>query len=250
MKDKILIDNDGYIYLFKGHDLHTKDGFISKDIITKAKIGTKIKTNKEVEMTVLDASFLDKYRKIKRNAQIIPLKDIGFIAAEIGVGNNWIIVEAGAGSGGATAFFAHLCSQGHIYSYEIRDDHIKIVHNNLTFLNLNNVTIKKQSIYEGIEEKNVDLVLLDLPEPWLAVDNALVALKPGGYLISYSPCIPQVMDFVDKIRNTQGFFYLKTVVVNETEWDVLGRKVRPKSQSIGHSGFLTFVRKVWFLTPQ
>jgi tRNA (adenine57-N1/adenine58-N1)-methyltransferase len=86
--------------------------------------------------------------------------------------------------------------------------------------------------------------LLDLPEPWLAVEHALHALKHGGYMVSYSPCVPQVMDFVDKVRNTSGFLYLKTCIVSETEWDVLGRKVRPKSQSIGHSGFLSFVRKL------
>ncbi|MEK6920993.1 MAG: tRNA (adenine-N1)-methyltransferase [Nanoarchaeota archaeon] len=244
MKDKMLIDNEGYKYLFKGNDLHTKDGFISKDAITKAKVGAKLKTNKDVALTLLDAAFLDKYWKIQRNAQIIPLKDLGFIAAEIGLANDWTIVEAGAGSGGATGFFSHLCSHGQLYTYEIRDDYIKIVQGNLDFLGLKNVTLKKQSIYDGIEEKNVDLVLLDLPEPWLAVDHALAALAFGGYLVSYSPCVPQVMDFVDKIRNTPAFLYLKTAVIGETEWDVVGRKVRPKSQSIGHSGFLTFVRKI------
>lgn len=244
MKDKILVDGEGTKYLFKGNDLHTKDGFISKDAIIKAKVGTQLKTNKDIPLTVLEASFLDKYWKIKRNAQIIPLKDLGFIAAEVGVANDWTIVEAGAGSGGGTGFFAHLCSNGQIYTYEIREDYIKIVEENLAFLGLKNALLKKKSIYEGIDEKNVDMVLLDLPEPWLAVDHALAALKYGGYLVSYSPCVPQVMDFVDKVRNTPGFLYLKTCEIAETEWDVLGRKVRPKSQSIGHSGFLTFVRKI------
>ncbi len=244
MKEKLLINPEGYKYVFKGNDLHTSDGLLTKEAITKAKIGDVLTTNKDVPYTVLEPSFLDKYWKIKRNAQIIPLKDLGFIAAEVGLANDWTIVEAGSGSGGATCFFAHLCSNGKIITYELREDYVKIVQQNLTTLGLKNVEIKNKSIYEQIEEKNVDMVLLDLPEPWLAVEHALHALNHGGYLVSYSPCVPQVMDFVDKVRNTPGFMYLKTCIIAETEWDVLGRKVRPKSQSIGHSGFLTFVRKL------
>ena len=44
--------------------LHTKDGFVSKDAIIKAKIGTPLKTNKDTTLTVIEASFLDKYWKI------------------------------------------------------------------------------------------------------------------------------------------------------------------------------------------
>ncbi|MFA6888806.1 MAG: hypothetical protein WC254_04905 [Candidatus Woesearchaeota archaeon] len=244
MKEKLLINQEGYKYLFKGNDMHTSDGLFTKDVVAKAKIGDVLNTNKNIPYTVLEPSFLDKYWKIKRNAQIIPLKDLGFIAAEVGMSNDWTIVEAGSGSGGATCFFAHLCTTGKIYTYELREDYVKIVQGNLDFLSITNVEIKHKSIYEGIDETDVNMILLDLPEPWLAVGHALHALKHGGYVVSYSPCVPQVMDFVDKVRETPGLLYIKTCEISETEWDVLGRKVRPKSQSIGHSGFLTFVRKL------
>ncbi len=243
-KEKLLIDAEGYKYLFKGNDLHTKDGFIAKETVATAKYGDIVQSNKGVSFHILEASFLDKYWKIKRNAQIIPLKDLGFITAEVGVGNDWTIVEAGSGSGGSCCFFAHLCSLGKIYSFDIREDYLKIVEENIAFLGLKNVTVKQHNVYEGIPLKNVDMVLLDLPEPWLAVDAAHAALQHGCFLVSYSPSVPQVMDFVEKIRNTEGFLYLKTCEIAEKEWDVLGRKVRPRSQSIGHSGFLTFVRKL------
>lgn len=244
MNDKLLIDNDGYKYLFKEQDLHTKDGVIKAETIRKAKAGTKVETNKGTSMTVLDADFLDKYWKIKRGAQIIPLKDLGFITAEVGVGSDWIIVDAGAGSGGAACFFAHLCSAGHVYTYDIRDDHLSIVEKNIAFLDLKNITMQKHDITAGIPQKEVNMVLLDIAEPWKAVDAAHTALRPGGYLVSYSPTIPQVMDFVTSVQSTQGLLYLKTCEIAEKEWEVSERKVRPKSQSIGHSGFLSFVRKI------
>lgn len=244
--NKILIDAEGYKYLFKGNDLHTKDGFLAKDTLAAARIGDVVTTNKNVSFHVLEASFLDKYWKIKRNAQIIPLKDLGFIAAEVGIGSDWIIVDAGSGSGGACCFFGHLCTVGKVHTFDIREDYIKIVQENIAFLGLKNVELKQHNIYDGIPlpEGSVDMILFDLPEPWLGVDAALTALKHGGYLVSYSPSVPQVMDFVNKIREMPEFLYLKTCEIAEKEWDVLGRKVRPRSQSIGHSGFLTFVRKL------
>jgi tRNA (adenine57-N1/adenine58-N1)-methyltransferase catalytic subunit len=239
---KLLIDPKGRKYLYKGNEIHTKDGFIRKDVIDAAKPGDILETNKGMAMRLLEPAFLDKYWKIKRGAQIIPLKDLGFIAAQVGVGKNWTIVDAGSGSGGSACFFGHLCKK--VYTFDIREDHLAIVQYNIAFLELENVEATLHDITSGIPHKNVDLVLLDIPSPWDALDSAVAALKHGGWIVSYSPTIPQVMDFVDKVRERDDVLFVKTCEIAETEWDVLGRKVRPKSQSIGHSGFLTFVRRL------
>ena len=63
-------------------------------------------------------------------------------------------------------------------------------------------------------------------------------------MVSYSPTIPQVMDFVNESKKRDELVYLKTKEVIEREWEINERKVRPMSQQIGHSGFLSFVRKV------
>ena len=83
-----------------------------------------------------------------------------------------------------------------------------------------------------------------LPEPWKAIENCSKALKPGGFLVSYSPSVPQVADFVNSIKKNESFVYLKTCEISEREWEVEERKVRPKSAAIGHSGFMSFARKV------
>ncbi len=123
-------------------------------------------------------------------------------------------------------------------------EYIQIAKQNIKSLGLKNVKIKNKNIYKEIDEKDVDLIILDLPEPWNAIRSAEKALKIGGFLISYSPTIPQVMDFVNTMSNNPRFIFLKAIEIIERNWEVYGRKVRPKSAGIGHSGFLTFVRKI------
>jgi len=241
---KVLMTRHGRKFFAKSveEDLHTQYGFIKKDDMNKSKEGDLLKSNTGKEFFIYTPSFIDLYRKLKRDAQIIPLKDIGFIIAETGINKETKILDAGSGSGALACFLASIAKE--VITYEIRDDFIEIVRSNIEFLNLKNIKIKKKNIYEEIDDKNIDVMILDLPEPWKAIDNCSKAIKPGGFLVSYSPSVPQVADFVNAIRKNESFVYLKTAEITEREWEVEERKVRPKSTSIGHSGFLSFARKV------
>ncbi|MFH0805438.1 MAG: methyltransferase domain-containing protein [Patescibacteria group bacterium] len=237
---KVLISKyDKFLIKDQDNDFHTKYGYFKKEDLKKS---SKVISNTKKEFTVFDPYFIDLYKKIKRGAQIVPLKDIGLIVAETGVNNKSKVVDAGAGSGALCCFLANIVKE--VTTYEIREDFIKIVKHNIDFLNLKNIAIKNKNIYDGIDEKNIDLVLLDLPEPWKAIESAKKALKIGGFLVSYSPTIPQTADFVNEINNDKDFVHVKTSEILEREWEIDGRKVRPRSQQIGHSGFISFIRKI------
>jgi len=241
---KVLITSQGRKFYAKdlNEDLHTQYGFIKKEDLKKAKEGSLLKSNTNKEFFIFNPSFIDLYRKIKRDAQIIPLKDIGLIIAETGLNKKSRVLDAGSGSGALACFLAAIAKE--VISYEIREDFIEIVKFNIEFLGLKNIKIKNIDIYNKIEEKNIDVVILDVPEPWNAVDNCSKALKIGGFLVSYSPSVPQVADFVNAVKKNESFVYLKTSEVVEREWEVEERRVRPKSKGLGHSGFLSFARKV------
>lgn len=241
---KVLITKEGRKFYAKelGKDLHTQYGFIKKEEMNKSKEGSLLKSNTNKEFFIFNPSFIDLYRKIKRDAQIIPLKDIGLIIVETGINKKSRVLDAGSGSGALACFLAAIAKE--VITYEIRDDFIEIVKSNIEFLGLKNIKIKKKDIYKEIDDKNIDVVVLDLPEPWNAIEACSRALKPGGFLASYSPSVPQVADFVNAVRKNESFVYLKTAEITEREWEVEERRVRPKSTGIGHSGFLSFARKV------
>ena len=241
---KVLITRQGKKFYAKNldEDLHTQYGFIKSSELNKAKEGSLLKSNTNKEFFVFNPYFIDLYRKIKRDAQIIPLKDIGLIIAETGINKQSRVLDAGSGSGALACFLASIAKE--VITYEIREDFIEIVKSNIKFLGLKNIKVKNVDIYNKIEDKNIDVIILDLPEPWNALDNCSKALKVGGFLVSYSPSVPQVIDFVNAVRKNESFVYLKTFEIIEREWEVEERKVRPKSKGIGHSGFLSFARKV------
>lgn len=243
MIKKILISKEGKTFYIKdpNQDFHCQFGLIkSKDL--KKKDGSIIKTNTGKELIIFTPSFIDSYKRIKRGAQIITRKDIGIIIAETGINKNSKVADAGAGSGALACFLANICKE--VITYDVRNDFIEIVKKNKEFLNLKNLKIKKKDIYEGIDEKNIDLITLDLPEPWKALESVKKALKPGGFLVSYSPTIPQTVDFVNAVNNDKMFIHIKTVELIQREWEIEDRKVRPITTQTVHTGFLSFVRKV------
>ncbi len=241
---KILIAEDGRKFYVRSlnEDFHTQFGFIGREKLAKAKAGDVVRTNTGKELFVSNPFFIDSYGRIKRAPQIIPRKDVAAIIAETGIGKESIVVDAGTGSGALALFLANIAKK--VVTYEIRDDFAKIAEENIQLLQLKNITVKKKDIYSGIDEKNVDVVCLDLPEPWKAVEPAAKALKVGGFIVSYSPTIPQVSDFIAAAAKNKSLLLIKTIEIIEREWEFNDRIVRPLSQQIGHSGFLTFVRKI------
>lgn len=241
---KILLNEEGssFYILDPSKDYHTKFGFVSaKDL--KKKDGSIVKTNLGKEFFVLSVGNVDSYRRIKRLAQIIPLKDVGSIVVSTGIDNKSVIVDAGTGSGALALMFSRFVKK--VISYEIRKDCYEVAQENVKNLEVKNVVLKNKDFFGEVDEKNVDLVVLDLAEPWNGVENAKKILKIGGFLVSYSPTTPQVSDFVEKVRQTKGLIYLRTIEIIERDWEVDSRVVRPKSQQIGHSGFLSFVRRIF-----
>jgi tRNA (adenine57-N1/adenine58-N1)-methyltransferase catalytic subunit len=234
----LLSKNKSFLIKDLTKDYHTQFGFIKKEDLKKS----KVKTNKGIEFSIIKPQFIDLYKKIKRAPQIIPRKDIGLIIAETGIGKTSKVLDSGSGSGALAIMLANIVKT--VTTYEIREDHLNVVKHNIKFLNLKNIKPHLKNIYEGITEKNLDLIVLDLPEPWLAVKHTIKALKPGAFIVNYSPTVPQIMDFMTEVNKYKELSHHLTTEIIQRDWEFEDRKVRPKSQMMGHSGFLTIIRKI------
>lgn len=227
----------GKLYYWAEGDLHTNYGVVKEKDIKNCKNTVKSHTGKE--FLVFDANFIDQLEKIKRGPAVMTKKDIGIILSNTGISKDSVVLDAGTGCGVTASFLARFVKK--VITYESNKDFFNLAKKNFEFLDARNVEQKNFDVYEGISEKDLDLIVFDLTEPWKALKHAYKALKSGCFLVAYLPTIAQVVDLIGK---SEGFLNYKTVEILEREWHVEGLKVRPKSQMIGHTGFLVFLRKI------
>ena len=239
---KIIIEqNTGKKFLVKdpNEEFHTSFGVInSKDLKSKK---TEIKSSTGKTFLLLEPSFPDLWEQFQRGPQIILQKDIGLILAKTGINKDSEVLDAGGGSGSLCLSLANICKK--VTVYEINPEHHKVVYKNIALCGFTNITLKQEDIYKGIKEKELDLITLDLPEPWNTVKHAEKALKNGGYLVSYLPNLTQMQKFLASLRGT-SFKVLETVELLERKRVINEQLMRPDFQMLGHTGFMAFCRKM------
>jgi tRNA (adenine57-N1/adenine58-N1)-methyltransferase len=104
------------------------------------------------------------------------------------------------------------------------------------------VELKNKDVTEGIEETEVDAVILDLATPWLVVPYAYSALKGSGVLVSFSPTVDQIVKTTEALMEN-GFVDVETVETLMRFMQVERGKTRPQTVMTGHTGYITFSRK-------
>ena len=132
---------------------------------------------------------------------------------------------------------------GKVYTYELREEFQRNAEKNLKRANLlDYVEVKSGDVTAGIEERNVDAVVLDLAVPWLVVPHAYNALRPSGILVSFSPTIDQVVKTTEALKEV-GFVFIETVECLLRAMQVERGKTRPHTMMTGHTGYITHARK-------
>lgn len=239
---KVLLSRGGkkYFVFELDKDYHTLDGkFFSSDL---GKSDCVLSSDTGSNFSLFDPFFIDKYNKIERKAQIVLPKDLGFVISKTGVGKDSLVVDAGSGSGSAACLFGRVCKK--VVSYEVKEEFFECSKRNVDFLGLDNVEVKNRDVFEGVDEKNVDLVFFDLKNPGKGLNVAGSCLKVGGFLVCYSMSLSQVISFCNSVRDCDFFCEPEVFEMVNRRWDVVGEKIRPSSVDGFHTGFLVFTRKL------
>ena len=234
-------------YLLKveaGKTFHTHRGYISLDELIGKEFGVVFKSSLGIEFSALKPTLEDYIMKSSRKTQITYPKDIALIIMFSGIGPGSQVVEAGTGTGALTTALAHYVKpNGKIYTYELREEFQKNARKNLKRTNLLDfVELKRGDVTIGIDERDLDAVVLDLAVPWLVVPHAYEALKPSGTIVSFSPTIDQVVKTVEALKEN-NFVFIETIECMMRAMQVERGKTRPHTMMTGHTGYITHARK-------
>jgi tRNA (adenine57-N1/adenine58-N1)-methyltransferase len=254
----LLIDRKDRRYLIRlsaGATFQTHAGVVAHDEIIGGGEGVEVaarrregKDTASRRLLVLRPTLSDLVVKMPRGAQVIYPKDLGTIIMKADLYPGARILEAGVGSGALSMVALRVGCV--VTGYEIREDFAERARLNVVAAVGSELSyrVEVRDVYDGIDEKNLDRVLLDLPEPWRALPHAEKALRPGGILLAYLPSINQTADLRAAL-GANGFGLAETIEVLQRSWHIEGRSVRPDHRMVAHTGFLTTARRLDLAEP-
>jgi tRNA (adenine57-N1/adenine58-N1)-methyltransferase len=243
----ILADSKGRRYLLalsEGGTFHSHTGIVEHDQVLGRDEGVTVRSTTGARYTAMRPSLADFVVQMPRGAQVIYPKDLGAILVLADIHPGVRVLEAGVGSGALS--LALVRAGADVVGYEIRNDFAERARSNVAaFLGedvmASRFRVEAADIYAGIAERELDSIVLDLPEPWQVVKHAETALRPGGILLAYTPSIVQAAQLREVLADSH-FELAETVEFLARTWHVEGQAVRPDHRMVAHTGFLTSAR--------
>jgi tRNA (adenine57-N1/adenine58-N1)-methyltransferase catalytic subunit len=242
----LLVDTKRRRYLLtlsEGGEFHSHSGVVSHDAVIGAEEGVAARSTHGMTYTAIRPTLADFVLKMPRGAQVIYPKDLGPILVLADIFPGARVLESGVGSGALSMTL--LRAGAEVVGYELRPDFAARAGKNVVrFLGdevLERYRVEERDCYEGIDEHDLDRVVLDLPEPWRVVPHAEKALHAGGILVAYTPTIPQAAE-LRKVLAAGPWGMSETLEVLHRGWHIDGPSVRPDHRMVAHTGFLTSAR--------
>ncbi|MDI6902562.1 MAG: methyltransferase domain-containing protein [Methanocellales archaeon] len=241
---------DGSMVLLKGKkreffvkvsedELHTDLGILQLKELREKRFGDIITTHLGHDFVIQKPKTPDFFRHCKRvGAPMVP-KDIGIIIAYTGISKEDEVLDAGTGSGILAIYLGSIASK--VITYEKNAEFVKIARKNIEAAGLRNVEVRHGDIISEIVrlDEKFDIVTLDMMDAAQVIPYVKNVLKPGGFLVTYSPFFEQTKD----IRAAMGkeFSEVRTLECMEREIKFVRGRTRPSTRVV-HTGFITIAR--------
>lgn len=233
------------VQLEPGAQFHTHQGMINHDDIIGQPLGRAVMSHLGTPLLVLEPSTHDLIRDIRRTSQIVFPQDASYLMMKMNVYSGRRVIEAGTGSGAFTLALARqVMPAGCVYSYDMREDMLRLARRNLDKVGLlPYVEFKLRDIEEGFDETGVDALFLDVRTPAQFLAQVWAALKGGGFFAALVPTVNQVIDLIRYLPE-HGFGYVEVEETLLRSYKVVPARLRPMDRMVAHTGYLIFARKI------
>lgn len=239
------------LVLEEGVKFHSHRGIIEHSQIVGMDEGSVVTSTLGSDFLLFRHLMVDHVLSMPRGAAVIYPKDSAQILVEGDIFMGARVLEAGAGSGALSMTLLRAVGpEGHVFSYEIREDHLEFAENNVEEYfgskpewwsprlgDLGDVTVDDLG-------GPVDRIVLDMLEPWEHLETVRDLLIPGGVFMTYVATVPQLMKVMEGLRELKCFTEPRAWESLVREWKVEGLATRPEHRMNAHTAFLIWTRRL------
>jgi len=163
---------------------------------------------------------------LNHRTQILYTTDIAMIVFQLGLKPGSVVCESGTGSGSLShSILRTIAPSGHLHTVEFHEKRSVQAREEFNLHGYeNNCTVYNHDVTaKGFPVTNAaDAVFLDIPNPHLAVQHAMNALKKSGSrFCSFSPCMEQVQRTCELLHEpARGFSEIITIELVNNSYNV------------------------------
>ncbi|KAK7490241.1 hypothetical protein BaRGS_00018586 [Batillaria attramentaria] len=222
-------DNIVQLQLARGRVHQTRYGAIKHEHLIGAPYGAKVDCPKGWVYPLQPTAELWTLA-LPHRTQILYTPDISLIVLQLHLKPGAVVVEAGTGSGSLShALIRSVMPSGHLHTFEFHAERCAAARAEFEQHGLGDyVTARHRDVCaQGFELEHVaDAVFLDLPAPWECINSAKQALRQGGRICTFSPCMEQVQRTCEELCK-HGFEDLSTVECLARNFSVQSVRMAP-----------------------
>ena len=185
----------------------------------------------------------DLFNHFERTGAPMMPRDIGLVVGHTGVSTEDDVLDAGTGTGVLAAYLGR-CGAS-VTTFERDPEFAQVARENMELAGVaDRVEVRTGDVTEQLGDLDrYDVITLDTGDAPTMVERTPNLLRDGGYVAVYSPFVEQTRDVVAAAHDV-GLSQVETLETIQREMDFDDRGSRPSTAGVGHTGYLTFARRV------
>ena len=237
----LFVHDDREYLLAPGDRLETDLGIL--EVPEDVRPGDTVETHLGTTFRVRKLRGPDLFTHLDRTGAPMMPRDIGLIVGHTGIEAADAVLDAGTGTGVLSSYLGRIGAE--VTTFERDPDFAEVARENVALAGVDDtVEVRTGDVTDRLGDLGrFDVVTLDTEDAVTVVEHTPNLLVSGGYLAVYSPCVERTREVVETAR-VVGLDAIETVETIQREMDFDARGSRPSTAGVGHTGYLTFARRV------
>lgn len=237
----LLVHEDREYLLAPGDRLETDLGIL--EVPEDAESGDTVETHLGTGFRVRKLRGPDLFHHLERTGAPMMPRDIGLIIGHTGIESDDAVLDAGTGTGVLATYLGRIGAD--VTTFERDAEFADVARENVGLAGVEDrVDVQTGDVTDALSELGTfDVLTLDTEDAASVVEHTPNLLVSGGYVAVYSPFIEQTREAVETATEV-GLEDIETLETIQREMDFDDRGSRPSTAGVGHTGYLTFARRL------